>query len=173
MSLNVIPWVVYPYLALVSFVAGHIWRWKADRFTITTKSNQPLERKWLLRGSIFFHLGLLGVMVGHVVGLLVPPSVTEELGISERAYHLQAVVVGGVDSLCGSVLFGFNSLELISREPCRPFDAARNGINIGEAAAFALLERAGEGRGSPASASPAMRTTCPPRTRPAAARGSP
>lgn len=96
MSLNVIPWVVYPYLALVSFVAGHIWRWKADRFTITTKSNQPLERKWLLRGSIFFHLGLLGVMVGHVVGLLVPPSVTEELGISERAYHLQAVVVGGV-----------------------------------------------------------------------------
>ena len=62
-----------------------------------------------------------------------------DLGIAD------AVVVGGVDSLCGSVLFGFNSLELISREPCRPFDAARNGINIGEAAAFALLERAGEG----------------------------
>ena len=62
-----------------------------------------------------------------------------ELGIAD------AVVVGGVDSLCGSVLFGFNSLELISREPCRPFDVARNGINIGEAAAFALLERAGDG----------------------------
>jgi 3-oxoacyl-[acyl-carrier-protein] synthase-1 len=44
--------------------------------------------------------------------------------------------------LCDSVLFGFNALELVSREPCRPFDAARNGISIGEAAGFALLERA-------------------------------
>jgi 3-oxoacyl-[acyl-carrier-protein] synthase I len=58
-----------------------------------------------------------------------------ELGVAD------AVVVGGVDSLCGSVLFGFNSLALVSPEPCRPFDAARSGISIGEAAAFALLER--------------------------------
>ena len=50
-------------------------------------------------------------------------------------------VVGGVDTLCGSVLFGFNSLELVSPEPCRPFDAARSGISLGEAAGFALLER--------------------------------
>ena len=54
---------------------------------------------------------------------------------------IDAAVVGGVDSLCDSVLFGFNSLELVSAEPCRPFDAARNGISIGEAAGFALLER--------------------------------
>jgi 3-oxoacyl-[acyl-carrier-protein] synthase I len=60
-----------------------------------------------------------------------------ELGIAD------AVVVGGVDSLCGSVLYGFNSLALISPEVCRPFDAARRGINIGEAAAFALLEASG------------------------------
>ncbi|MEZ5474201.1 MAG: beta-ketoacyl-[acyl-carrier-protein] synthase family protein [Steroidobacteraceae bacterium] len=56
-----------------------------------------------------------------------------------------AVVVGGVDSLCGSVLFGFNALELISPEKCRPFDPARRGINIGEAAGFALLEKDGDG----------------------------
>jgi 3-oxoacyl-[acyl-carrier-protein] synthase-1 len=62
-----------------------------------------------------------------------------ELGIAD------AVVVGGVDSLCGSVLFGFNSLALVSPEPCRPFDAQRSGISIGEAAAFALLEREGSG----------------------------
>ena len=62
-----------------------------------------------------------------------------ELGIAD------AVIAGGVDSLCGSVLFGFNSLELMARDPCRPFDAARRGINIGEAAAFALLERSGFG----------------------------
>jgi len=62
-----------------------------------------------------------------------------ELGVAD------AVVVGGVDSLCGSVLFGFHSLQLVSAEPCRPFDAARSGISIGEAAAFALLERDGAG----------------------------
>lgn len=53
-----------------------------------------------------------------------------------------AAIVGGVDSLCDSTLFGFNALELVSPEPCRPFDAARRGISIGEAAGFALLERA-------------------------------
>ncbi len=52
-----------------------------------------------------------------------------------------AAVVGGVDSLCASVLFGFNSLQLLSTQPCRPFDAKRSGINLSEAAGFALLER--------------------------------
>jgi 3-oxoacyl-[acyl-carrier-protein] synthase-1 len=54
---------------------------------------------------------------------------------------IDAAVVGGVDTLCDSVLFGFNALELVSPAPCRPFDAARDGISIGEAAGFALLER--------------------------------
>ena len=58
-----------------------------------------------------------------------------------------AAVVGGVDSLCLTTLYGFASLELLSREPCRPCDAARNGISIGEAAGYALLERAGAGDG--------------------------
>ncbi len=63
---------------------------------------------------------------------------------AERLIRLglvDAAVVGGVDTLCGSVLFGFNSLELVSPEPCRPFDAARDGISLGEAAGFALVER--------------------------------
>lgn len=54
-----------------------------------------------------------------------------------------AAVVGGVDSLCLTTLYGFASLELLSPAPCRPFDAARNGISIGEAAGFALLEKRG------------------------------
>jgi len=58
---------------------------------------------------------------------------------------IDAAVVGGVDSLCLTTLYGFNSLELLSREPCRPFDVNRNGISIGEAAAFALVERAPTG----------------------------
>jgi 3-oxoacyl-[acyl-carrier-protein] synthase-1 len=54
-----------------------------------------------------------------------------------------AAILAGVDTLCGSVLFGFNALELVAPEACRPFDAARRGISIGEAAGFALLERDG------------------------------
>jgi 3-oxoacyl-[acyl-carrier-protein] synthase-1 len=52
-----------------------------------------------------------------------------------------AAVVGGADSLCGTTLYGFHSLEVMSDEPCRPFDAERRGISIGEGAGFALLER--------------------------------
>ena len=55
---------------------------------------------------------------------------------------IDAAVVGGVDSLCLTTLYGFHSLQLVSSLPCRPFDVARDGISIGEAAAFALLERA-------------------------------
>jgi 3-oxoacyl-[acyl-carrier-protein] synthase-1 len=54
---------------------------------------------------------------------------------------IDAAVVGGVDSLCLTTLYGFNSLELLSTQACRPYDIARDGISIGEAAAFALLER--------------------------------
>lgn len=55
---------------------------------------------------------------------------------------IDAALVGGVDSLCLTTLYGFHSLQLTSPTPCRPFDVARDGISIGEAAAFALLERA-------------------------------
>lgn len=54
---------------------------------------------------------------------------------------IDAALIGGVDSLCLTTLYGFNSLGLLSEQACRPYDAERNGLSIGEAAAFALLER--------------------------------
>jgi len=94
----------------------------------------------------------LGDFVQHALGLT-GPSMTIATACSSsakvfaqaerfmRAGLVDAAVVGGVDSLCGSILFGFNSLELVSPELCRPCDVARRGINLGEAAGFALLER--------------------------------
>jgi len=60
---------------------------------------------------------------------------------------VDAVVVGGVDSLCGTTLHGFASLQLIAPTPCRPFDAHRDGISLGEAAAFVLVEAGAAGAG--------------------------
>ena len=54
---------------------------------------------------------------------------------------VDAALVGGVDTLCGSVLFGFNALGLVSQRRCLPFDARRDGLNLGEAGGYALLER--------------------------------
>jgi len=89
-------------------------------------------------------LNLEGVVV--TVGTACSSS-AKAFAHAERLMRLgvaDAAVVGGVDSLCGSVLFGFNSLQLVSPEPCRPFDVARCGISLGEAGGFALLERDGE-----------------------------
>ena len=66
--------------------------------------------------------------------------------VAQRLIHLglvDAAVVGGVDSLCMTTLYGFKALELTSGEICRPWDATRAGLSIGEGAAFALLQRDG------------------------------
>ncbi len=71
-------------------------------------------------------------------------SSAKVFGVAQRmiaADLIDAAVVGGVDSLCLTTLYGFHSLQLTSPVPCRPFDAARDGISISEAAAFLLLER--------------------------------
>lgn len=64
-----------------------------------------------------------------------------------RSGLCDAALVGGVDSLCLTTLYGFNSLQLVSDEICRPFDVQRKGINIGEAAGFVLLEPVDQGHG--------------------------
>ena len=93
-----------------------------------------------------------GIFVAAATGLR-GPSMTlstacssSAKGFASAARWLQyglvdAVLVGGVDSLCLSILYGFNSLELVSKNPCRPFDTRRDGISIGEACGFALLTR--------------------------------
>lgn len=86
-------------------------------------------------------LGLTGISVTVATACSSSAKVFAQAERLMRTGLADAAVVGGVDTLCGSVLFGFNSLELVSSELCRPFDVERRGINLGEAAGFALLER--------------------------------
>ena len=51
------------------------------------------------------------------------------------------VVAGGTDALCRFTLNGFNALSILDREPCRPFDATRAGLNLGEGAGYVVLTR--------------------------------
>ena len=98
--MNVILWIVVPYVAITVFVLGHIWRYRYDKFGWTTRSSQLYERRLLRVGSPLFHFGILLVALGHVGGLLVPESWTDAVGISETAYHAVAVALGTVAGFC-------------------------------------------------------------------------
>jgi len=100
-------WIVLPYICLTSFVVGHFWRYKYDKFGWTSRSSELYEKRVLSWASPLFHFGILGVLAGHVVGLLVPESWTSAVGISEHTYHVVAVTLGtiaGVATVVGLVL---------------------------------------------------------------------
>ena len=105
--MNTFLWVIVPYLCLATFTVGHVWRYRYDKFGWTTRSSQLYEDRLLRLGSPLFHFGMLGVVGGHVIGLLVPRTWTEAAGVGDRTYHLVAVVGGmisGVAAVLGLVI---------------------------------------------------------------------
>jgi nitrate reductase gamma subunit len=100
-------WLVLPYPALAAFVLGHLWRWRYDQFGWKT-FRTPLVKNRLLRlGSPLVHIGVFAVIVGHLIGLLVPRSWTGALGITDGVYRLISVTAGtlaGATTLAGLVL---------------------------------------------------------------------
>jgi nitrate reductase gamma subunit len=98
--MDVVLWGVLPYLVIATLVGGTVWRYRYDKFGWTTRSSQLYESRLLRIGSPLFHFGILVVLVGHVVGLLIPESWTDALGVSEHAYHLQALGLGGIAGFC-------------------------------------------------------------------------
>ncbi|HJV46913.1 MAG TPA: respiratory nitrate reductase subunit gamma [Bacillota bacterium] len=89
-------WVIYPYLALVILILGTWQRFSQDPYSITAKSSELLEKKYLRYGSMLFHYGIVFVFGGHVMGLLIPKSVHEALGITDELYHMMAIGIGGI-----------------------------------------------------------------------------
>jgi nitrate reductase gamma subunit len=99
-ALDVLLWVALPYVTIAILVLGLWWRYRYDRFGWTTRSSQLYERRLLRIASPLFHLGILAVVGGHVVGLLIPSAWTEALGVSEAVYHAFAIGLGGIAGFC-------------------------------------------------------------------------
>lgn len=102
---------------------------------------QGTQSTFSLADFVMHRLGLDGV------GLVVSSACASTTKVFATAARMietgmcDAAIVGGADSLCLTTLYGFNALQLLAPDACRPFDAARAGLSIGEAAGFALLER--------------------------------
>ncbi|WP_341711069.1 respiratory nitrate reductase subunit gamma [Erythrobacter sp.] len=87
---------IYPYIALATLALGSIIRFDREPYTWRSGSSQLLRRKQLMVGSVLFHLGVLFIFVGHLVGLLTPIALFDALGISHGAKQLLAIVAGGI-----------------------------------------------------------------------------
>lgn len=94
--MDLLLWGVLPYVSVALLIAGTVWRARFDKFGWTTHSTQVHESRLLRIGSPLFHFGMLFVALGHVVGLLIPMSWTDAVGLSDHAYHLLAVSTGAV-----------------------------------------------------------------------------
>ncbi|MEV7416243.1 respiratory nitrate reductase subunit gamma [Streptomyces sp. NPDC089919] len=87
-------WGALPYIAFVLLAGGLVWRYRYDKFGWTTRSSQVYESKLLNIASPVFHYGILFVLVGHLMGLFVPESWTDAVGMSEHTYHLFSLFGG-------------------------------------------------------------------------------
>jgi nitrate reductase gamma subunit len=99
MSGSAVFWDIAPYVTLATVIVGSWWRYRYDKFGWTTRSSQLYESRLLRIGSPLFHFGILVVIIGHVIGLIIPESWTDSAGVSEHAYHVQAVALGSIAGL--------------------------------------------------------------------------
>lgn len=86
---------VFPYIAITVMIFGAIVRYERDPFTWKTSSSQLLRRKQFVIGSVLFHVGILMILGGHLVGLLTPIAIWDTLGVSHGAKQIFAMLMGG------------------------------------------------------------------------------
>lgn len=87
---------VMPYVALTVLIVGSIARYERDPFTWKSSSSQLLRRKQLIWGSVLFHVGIITVFFGHLIGLFTPVWVLDMLGVPYGLKQVLAVIVGGI-----------------------------------------------------------------------------
>lgn len=131
--LNTLAFGIYPYIALAVLILGSIIRYDREPYTWRSGSSQLLRRRQLIWGSVLFHLGVLAVFFGHLIGLLTPIEVFDAIGISHGAKQILAIVAGGIAGLAALI----GATMLIHR---RLFDARiRATSTFGDHAVIMLL----------------------------------
>jgi nitrate reductase gamma subunit len=131
--INTLAFGIYPYVALTVLAVGSMIRYDREPYGWRSGSSQLLRRKQLVMGSVLFHVGVLIVFFGHLVGLLTPIALFDWIGIGHGFKQIMAMAVGGVAGAF-SLLGG---LILLHR---RFFDARiRTTSSFGDIAILALL----------------------------------
>jgi nitrate reductase gamma subunit len=93
---EILLWIILPYVAITTFIVGHWWRYRTDQFGWTSRSSQLMERNILGWASPLFHYGALAAIGGHIIGLMVPKSFTDAVGMSENTYRWFSAIAGAV-----------------------------------------------------------------------------
>ena len=94
---------IYPYIALSIFLLGSLIRFEREQYSWKSESSQLVYRGNLRLGNILFHIGVLGLFFGHLVGLLTPLSVWEALGVTHSFKQVFAMSAGGIMGSLGLV----------------------------------------------------------------------
>ncbi len=92
---SILLWVIYPYAMLGSFIFGTLIRFVWFRAGITAVSSEMLEKRKLMVGSLLFHVGIILAFFGHILGILIPKTWTDALGISNELYHVVGSLMMG------------------------------------------------------------------------------
>lgn len=87
---------IYPYIALATLAIGTVIRYDREPYSWRSGSSQLLRRKQLVWGSVLFHVGVIVIFFGHLIGLLTPIQVFDALGISHGAKQILAIIAGGI-----------------------------------------------------------------------------
>jgi nitrate reductase gamma subunit len=126
--LNQLLFGVYPYLALAVFFLGSLVRFDREQYTWKSDSSQLLRHGQLRWGSNLFHIGVLGIFLGHFFGLLTPLWLWHALGVTPQAKQMLAIVAGGAaGAMCLAgllLLLQRRMMDARIRATSRPMDIA-------------------------------------------------
>ena len=95
-ELNQMLFGIFPYIAISIFLLGSLVRFEREQYTWKSGSSQMLRRRGMTWASNLFHVGILGLLAGHAVGLLTPIAVFDAIGVSHSAKQMLAIVAGGI-----------------------------------------------------------------------------
>jgi nitrate reductase gamma subunit len=96
MDLHKLIFGVYPYVALMVFLLGSWIRFDHEQYTWKSDSSQLLSKKYMRMASNFFHIGIIAIFFGHMVGLLTPHAIFTALGVSDMTHQWIAIILGAV-----------------------------------------------------------------------------